>query len=196
MTPLWCVDSVCCYTAQCQLAQCVPRGVLVLLLGLRTMASQDAILQDEEKMKEINEKLEKFEMGSSTKCISNDLSKGNMIVSEESSHAIYDMGNMELYELRQISVTIQYHSCLKHMTEGLKFCGCGVCLRPDEDTINRINARFQVLISPYDLARVNCSRGKRTRKCSMATRSLESNGRHERSTETRRLSVDPEQMAK
>ena len=33
---------------------------------------QDAILQDEEKMKEINEKLEKFKMGSGTKSIRND----------------------------------------------------------------------------------------------------------------------------
>ena len=45
--------------------------------------------------------------------------------------------------------------------EELKFCGCGVCLRPDEDTINRIKARFQALTAPYYLARVNRSRGRK-----------------------------------
>ena len=38
--------------------------------------SQDAILRDEEKMKDINEKLEKFQMGSGTQSIRNDVSKG------------------------------------------------------------------------------------------------------------------------
>ena len=38
--------------------------------------SHDAILQDEEKIKEINEKLEKLKMGSGTKPSRNDLSKG------------------------------------------------------------------------------------------------------------------------
>ena len=35
-------------------------------------------------------------MGSSTKSIRNDLSIGNIIFSEESSRATYEMGNMEL----------------------------------------------------------------------------------------------------
>ena len=68
---------------------------------------------------------------------------------------------MELFGLRQISVTVQCHSCLKHVPEGSKFCGCGVCLRPDADAINRIRARFQSLIVPYYFARVNRSRGKK-----------------------------------
>ena len=51
-------------------------------------------------MKEINEMLEKRKMGPGKKIIRNDLSKGNMIFSEESSLAIYEMGNMELIELR------------------------------------------------------------------------------------------------
>ena len=70
---------------------------------------------------------------------------------------------MELFELAQISKTIRCHSCLKHLTEELKFCGCGVCLQPDEDTINRIKARFQALKAPCYLARLNRSRGKKRR---------------------------------
>ena len=58
-------------------------------------------------------------------------------------------------------VTTQCHSCLKHLPEGLKFCPCGACLRPDEDTINRIQRRFKASIVPYYFARINRSRRKK-----------------------------------
>ena len=74
---------------------------------------------------------------------------------------IYEMGNVEMFELGQISMTVQCHSCLKHVPEGLKLCGCGVRLRPDEETINKIRARFQALIVPYYLTQVKRSRGKK-----------------------------------
>ena len=76
--------------------------------------SQDAISQDEEKMIEIKKKLEKLRIGSCTKSIRDDLSKGNIIFSAESRRAIYEMGNMELIELRRSSATIQCLSCKKH----------------------------------------------------------------------------------
>ena len=93
--------------------------------------SQDAMLQDEAKMNDINEKLEKFKMGSCAKSIRNDLSKGKMIVSEETSRAIYEMGNMELIDLKETSATIQCLSCVKHVPEALNMCQCGVWLRPN-----------------------------------------------------------------
>ena len=85
-----------------------------------TGGSQDAVLQDEEKMKEITEKLEKFKLGSGTQSIRNDLSKGKKIFREEPSRAIYEVGNMELIELRQTSATIQCPSCLKHRTRWIE----------------------------------------------------------------------------
>ena len=89
--------------------------------------------------------------------------------SGESSRVIHEMGNMELFELGQISKTAQCHSCLKHLPEGLKFCACGVCLRPDEDTINRIKARSTEILNGN-----------------------KSNRRQERSTETQQPSLDLE----
>ena len=83
-----------------------------------------------------------------------------MIFTEESSRVIYEMGNVELFELGQISMTVQCHFCLRHVPQGLKFCGCGVSLRLDEGTINRITARCQALVSPYYVARMG-SRGKK-----------------------------------
>ena len=64
-------------------------------------------------------------MGLRAKFIRNDLSKGKMIFSEESSRAVYEMGNMEVMS-KQTSATIQCPSCLKHVPEGFNECQCGV----------------------------------------------------------------------
>ena len=87
-------------------------------------------------MGKIQEIAEKLSNGSRTKSILEDLGKpkNSMKFSEESSPITHEMGNIELYELGQISRTVQCHSCLKHLPEELTFCSCGVCLRPDEVT--------------------------------------------------------------
>ena len=113
---------------------------------------QDAIFEDEVQMKEINEKLVKLKSGSCPKSIRDDLKDDNLTFGEESSRVIYEMGNMELIELRRTTDTVQSHSCLSHVPTGLKFCQCGVCLRPDEETISRIRATFQALTAPYYVA--------------------------------------------
>ena len=60
-----------------------------------------------------------------------------------------------------MSSTIQCHSCYKHLPEGRKFCICGICLRPDEDTMRKIEARSKTLIVPHHFARINRSRGEK-----------------------------------
>ena len=77
--------------------------------------SREAILQNEAKMNEINEKLKKLKVGSCTKSIRNDLSKGTIVFSVESRDAVGEMGNMELIQLKQTSATIQCLSCLTHV---------------------------------------------------------------------------------
>ena len=103
---------------------------------------QDAIFEDKVQMKEINEKLEKLKSGSCSKSIRDDLKDDNLTCGEKSSRGIYEMGNMELIELRRTTDIVQCHSCLSHVPTGLQFCQCGVCLRPDEETTTRIKARF------------------------------------------------------
>ena len=56
-------------------------------------------------------------IGSCAKSIQNDLSKGRKIFSGKTSRAVYEMGNMELIELKQTSGTIQCPSSLKHAPE-------------------------------------------------------------------------------
>ena len=62
---------------------------------------EDVILKDEERMKEINDKLEKLKSSSCTKSIREDLKKesGDMTFSEESRCVIFELGNVELFEL-------------------------------------------------------------------------------------------------
>ena len=124
--------------------------------------SQDAILEVEAKMSENNEKLEKLKVGSCTKSIRNDLSKGTVIFSEEPRRAIYEMGNIELIELKQTSATIQCSSCLKHVSEGVNMCQCGVWLRANQSTLDRIREAFAALKNPCDRNRDVSSRGMKS----------------------------------
>ena len=91
---------------------------------------------------------------------------------------------MELFELKQIPVTSQCHSCWRHLPEGLTFCECGVCLRPDEEFINRVKSK----ISSFDSTVFSCTsesfKREHTRRFTMAGGPLESNRRQKRSTET------------
>ena len=91
--------------------------------------TRNAILNGKEHMEEIHDKVEKLKVGSRTKCIYDDLKKNNMIFSAETRRVIHEMGNIEFFDLGQISVTTQCHSCLKHLSVGLTFCPCGACLR-------------------------------------------------------------------
>ena len=84
-----------------------------------------------------------------------------MIFSEESSRVIYEMVNMESFELRQTSDAIQRPSCLKCITKGRKFCECGVRLHPDDDIISIIKGKFKALIPSYYAAKMNCSTCKK-----------------------------------
>ena len=88
-------------------------------------------------------------MGSCTKSIRSDLSKGNMTFSEESRRAIYEMGT---------SATIQCPSCLKHVPEGLNMCLWASDFDPIMD---RIRAAFAALKTPYFRTAVILSRRKK-----------------------------------
>ena len=72
---------------------------------------ENVIFKDEEQMKQINE------LKDGSKSVRGDLKNGDMTFTKESSRVIYDTGNVELFELGQISMTVQCHSCLKHVPE-------------------------------------------------------------------------------
>ena len=125
---------------------------------------EDDIFEDEEHMWEINGKLDNLRIGSCTNLFEKNWRERMVIWHSAKNQGVwffFEMGNMVLFDFWKCSATVQCHSCLKHMSEGIIFWKWGVCLRPDEDIIIKIKARFQVLIAPYYHAQVNRSRGKR-----------------------------------
>ena len=63
--------------------------------------AQDEILQDEANMQEINQQVNRVKAGSNKISIRNDSAKEGMIFSGESSSAIYEIGSVELIELKK-----------------------------------------------------------------------------------------------
>ena len=63
--------------------------------------------------------------------------------SQESSQAIFDMGDVELIELK--TSTIHCPSCHHYVFEGTLLCNCGKLLELDPDAINRSKEAFEIL---------------------------------------------------
>ena len=123
--------------------------------------SQDAILQDEEKRKEINEKLELFKWDQAQnpfvtifRSVKKSSVKNQVALSTR-------WGNMELIELKQTSATIPCSSCLMYVPEGLNMCQCCVWRRLNQSTI-RIRIAFAALKTPYFRTTEISSRGKKS----------------------------------
>ena len=133
-------------------ATCWQEGTIRNRSSNRRIISRCLFLQDERKM------------NSTKSCpFVTDVSKGKMIFSKETSRAINEMGNLEVIELWQTSAKVQCLACLKkHVSEGLNMCQCGVCLRPNQITIDRIWATFAVLKKPYCRTTAVLSRWRRT----------------------------------
>ena len=76
-----------------------------------------------EEMAEKNtEVIERIKIGSNNICNREDLAKENMMFSQESSQAIFEMGNVELVELK--NSRIQCPSCPHHLFKGTIMCAC------------------------------------------------------------------------
>ena len=141
--------------------------------------AQDLILKDEVWSGKIQEAVERRRNGSRTKSILEDLGKPqNSLIFRKESSRIHEMCDMELYDLGQMTRTVQCHSCWKHLPEGLAFCSCGVCLRLDWATIQKD------LSKSYCVARINPIKEQEAWRNSVATRSFESSGCQKRSEET------------
>ena len=122
-----------------------------------------AILEDESKMNEISEKLEKFfkwdhvQNPFVTIC-----RKVQIIFSEETSRAFLPNGQhgVSRFEKKTLA-TLQCPSCLKHETKGLNLSQCGVWLLPNQSTMERIRSAFAALKTPYFRTTAILSRGRK-----------------------------------
>ena len=124
--------------------------------------SQDAILQDEAKMNDINEKLEKFRNGSGTKSIRNDLSFDKIVFSEESSRCLRDgqhgvnrvetnLGDYSMFFLPEARTRRIEHVSMRRLSSiQSKYVG------PNQNSV------LQLLKTPYYRTRDVISRGKKS----------------------------------
>ena len=92
---------------------------------------------------------------------------------------------MELIELRKTSATILCPSCLKHVPEGLNMCQCGVWLRSNQSSMDRIRTAFAALKNSSLSCLSNYFKRKQKWSQPMTKRPSKSHGCKKRSTETR-----------
>ena len=121
--------------------------------------AQDVILEDEERMGHIQEVVEKLEMVFTLNLFLKiwESQKNSMMFSEESSRTVHEMGNIKLYQLGQMTRTIQCHSCWKHLPGGLTLC------RVDTTRIQRLLIKresFEVGPSGHPRSKLHRLRGR------------------------------------
>ena len=125
--------------------------------------SQEAIYRDTDRMTRTQSLVDKLQAGHHTKSIIDDFGKKGTshVFSEASRRTIKELGNIEIYELGEISTTVQCTTCLRYSEEGTIFCTCGVCLMPLPDQIKKIKNRFEIMSNPFYFMKEEDSRGSR-----------------------------------
>ena len=81
--------------------------------------------------------------------------------SEQSKDMIQSMGNVEYFEMCEVSPKIQCPLCLTYCTKGIVCCRCGFCLPPTDQTREFNRDRFDVLSIPNYVIQKRLVRGRR-----------------------------------
>ena len=87
-----------------------------------------------------------------------DHAQNHLVTTIKSRHSRSGQSRIDRTE-RQTPAAIQCLSCLKHAPEGLNICLCGVWLRPNQSTMDRIKATFAALKIRYYRTLVVVARG-------------------------------------
>ena len=59
--------------------------------------------------------------------------------SHKSKEMIYIVGNMEYFEICEITPNIQCPNCMTYWSKGIVYCTCGTCSRP-QDKVRKLNS--------------------------------------------------------
>ena len=112
--------------------------------------SQDVIYMDKERMTKIQTLVDKPQDGHGTKSIIHDLGEKciSNTFSEASRRTIKDLGNIELYDLGEISKTVQCPSCLKYSQKGTVYCLCGILVMLSLEQTEKIKNRIEIISNP------------------------------------------------
>ena len=125
--------------------------------------AQDVIQKDEGQTGQIQKVVDKLRTGSHVRSIIEDMGKTGKSISSAKSRVVQftNWETLSCTSWEKHPEPCKCQSCLKHVPEGLVFCSYSVCLRPNEEQIQRIKTRVEVMIVRYNQARVNYSRGKK-----------------------------------
>ena len=109
------------------------------------------MLEDQDRMSQIQELVDKLRTEHQIESITADLEKKCKFnrFSDASKRAIRELGNLDLYELGEVSKTVQCQVCFRHASEGLLYCPCGVCLMPSSEQKRKIKTQFEILSAPF-----------------------------------------------
>ena len=122
-------------------------------------AKDDIHLSVKEELTGTNTKdIERIKISSNKICDRENFAKEKMVFSKESSQVIFNMGNVELTELKKS--TIQCPSCLHCVREGTFLGTCGKFLKLNPDAINRIKEALDILKAPFLASPISTSGAK------------------------------------
>ena len=108
----------------------------LLKIDLRVQGvRQSALLEDQGRMTKIRELVKALRTEYRTESAMADSSETGEFnrFSEDSQKTVPKLGNIDLFELGEVSKKIQCSSCATYWPEGLLYCTCGICLLPSTE---------------------------------------------------------------
>ena len=138
-----------------------------------------AVQQEDHTRKEAVKKLiHQFETHPHREALKADLRQNHAYnpFSEQSKEMIYNMGNMEYFEMCEITSKVQCPHCMTYWAKSIVYCTCGTCLRPSDKTRKLNKDRFDALSIPNYVIKKGPSHGARKhREANSVSRSSPAN---------------------
>ena len=133
---------------------------LARIQGLPISAVQE---HDHIRKEAVQKLIHQFETHPNKEALQADLKQNHAFnpFSEQSKDMIYSMGNMEYFEVYEITPKIQCSNCMTYWPKSIVCCKCGTCLRP-LDRVRKLNSdRYDVLSIPNYVIKKGPTHGAR-----------------------------------
>ena len=103
-------------------------------LRVQGVPPHKVVREDEDRTRRIRKLAHTMESQSRANALIADLQKTDTFnpISEESKHIIHNLGNVETFELCEVSAQTQCPSCAQYWPEAVLYCICGQCLLSSE----------------------------------------------------------------
>ena len=131
-------------------------------IDFRVSGLPHAVVKQAENFR-VRELVKKIESHPHRRALQADLQQNNAYnpFSEESKAMIREMGNVELFELRETIPKVQCSECLLSWNQGIVHCNCGHLLRESESSQHFNQWRLDALSIPHYVIKKGRPRGAR-----------------------------------